>query len=261
MATPAQPETALGRAAELLDPAERDAGTVRSGYLDLLGRTPPRSPNPVQDIMLTGALPKIYERWWRPTWGRIAKGVRGPSMEDEYRIAARLLELHPGDAVLDVACGTGNFTRRFARAVGSAGLVVGIDLSETMLARAATDTDAAGLDPQAAYIRGDAEHLPLADHTFDAVCCFAALNLMADPTLAIDDMTRVLTPGGRIALFTSARFRTPGLRAWQIAGGMQSGMTMFEQDALTGALERNGFVDIRQLLSGSTQFVGGVLGG
>lgn len=232
---------------------------LRDGYLDAIGGYLPESTGSVQDIMLTGALPKVYERWWRPAWGRIAKGVRGPSMEDEYRIAARLLELHPGDGVLDVACGTGNFTRRFARAVGPDGLAVGIDLSETMLARAVADTRAAGLDPQAAYLRGDAEHLPFGDHTFDAVCCFAALNLMADPMLAIDDMTRVLPPGGRIALFTSARFRTPGLRAWQIAGGMQSGMTMFEQDALTGALQRNGFVDVRQLVTGSTQFVGGVL--
>lgn len=209
--------------------------------------------------MLSGALPKIYERWWRPALGRVAKGIRGPGMEDEHRIADRLLELHPGDGVLDVACGTGNFTRRFARAVGPEGLAVGIDLSETMLARAVTDTGAAGLEGQTAYIRGDAERLPFRDHAFDAVCCFAALNLMSDPMLAIEDMARVLTPGGRIALFTSARFRTPGLRAWQIAGSMQSGMTMFEPDALTGALERNGFTDVKQLTTGATQFVGGVL--
>lgn len=259
MATPAPPESALGRVAELVEPEWRDAATDESGYLNLLGASPPSSPNPVQDLMLSGALPKVYERWWRPAWGRLAKGLRGPSMEDEHRIASRLLELHPGDGVLDVACGTGNFTRRFARAVGPEGLAVGSDLSETMLTRAVTDTAKAELSAQTAYVRCDAEHLPFGDHTFDAACCFAGLNLMNDPLLAIDEMSRVLVPGGRIALFTSARFRTPGLRAWQIAGSMQSGMTMFEPDALTGALERNGFGDIRQLTTGTTQFVGGVL--
>ena len=67
--------------------------------------------------------------------------------------------------MLDVACGTGNFTRRFARAVGDAGLAVGTDLSETMLTRAVADTDAAGLAGHTAYIRCDAERLPFADHS------------------------------------------------------------------------------------------------
>ena len=211
--------------------------------------------------MLTGALPKVYERWWRPAWGRLAKGVLGPSMEDEHRIARELLELHAGDGVLDVACGTGNFTRRFARAVGPQGLAVGVDLSETMLARAVADTRSAGLDHQAAYVRAGAEELPFLDHVFDAACCFAGLNLMANPHSAIAEMARVLVPGGRIALFTSAQFRTPGLRLWQSAATIPSGMTMFGQDELTGALKANGFEDVRRLLSGTTQFVGGVLAG
>ena len=262
MATAAPPR-ATGRALERARAlATTDAGNaleLRDGYLDDVGGFLPKSTGSVQDIMLTGALPKVYERWWRPAWGRIAKGVRGPSMEDEHRIARRLLELHPGDAVLDVACGTGNFTRRFARAVGPEGLAVGVDLSETMLARAVRDTRSAGLDHQAAYVRAGAEKLPFLDHTFDAACCFAGLNLMADPHAAIADMARVLAPGGRIALFTSAQFRTPGLRLWQTLATVPSGMTMFGQDELTGALAANGFEDVRVLLSGTTQFVGGVL--
>ncbi len=250
---------ALERTRALIGPEAGESMELRDGYLDVVGGWLPESTKGAQDIMLTGALPKVYERWWRPAWGRIAKGVRGPSMEDEHRIARRLLELHPGDGVLDVACGTGNFTRRFARAVGSEGLTVGVDLSETMLARAVRDTRAAGLDHQAAFVRAGAEQLPFLDRTFDAACCFAGLNLMADPHAAIADMARVLVPGGRIALFTSARFRTPGLRLWQSLASVPSGMTMFGQDELTGALTLNGFEDVRLLLSGTTQFVGGVL--
>ena len=47
---------------------------------------------------------------------------------------------------------------------------------------------------QVAYVRGDAQDLPFRDQSFDAVCCFAALHLFADPMKALDSITRVLTP-------------------------------------------------------------------
>jgi ubiquinone/menaquinone biosynthesis C-methylase UbiE len=209
--------------------------------------------------MLSSAVPRVYERWWRPAWSRLAKGVLGPGMPDEHRIARLLLSLSPGDGVLDVGCGTGNFSRDFARSVGPAGLVVGIDLSETMLARAVADTRDAGLE-QVAYVRGDAERLPFRDQSFDGVCCFAAINLFADPMAALDSMTRVLTPGGRLALFTSVRGRSAPLRTLESALQARSGARMFERGELTGALEQRGFTEIRQRLTGITQFVGGQLG-
>ena len=167
-------EGALGRALPLLRPDERARGRMVSGYFDLLEPDPVRSTGRAQDLMLTGLVPKVYERWWRPALGRVAKGVFGPGMADEHRIARLLLGLSPGDGVLDVACGTGNFTRDFGRSVGEDGLVVGIDVSQTMLARAVSDTRSAGLD-NVAYVRGNAQELPFVDHSFDGVCCFAAL--------------------------------------------------------------------------------------
>ena len=208
--------------------------------------------------MLSGTVPRVYERWWRPAGGRLANGLLGPGLADEHRIARLLLGLSPGDGVLDVGCGTGNFTRDFARSVGPGGLVVGIDLSETMLARAVEDTARAGLD-HVAYVRGDAEGLPFREASFDAVCCFAALNLFADPGRALDAMTRVLTRGGRIALFTSVRGRSAPLRTLESLVLTRTGARMFERDELTRALERRGFVDIRQRITGITQFVGGRL--
>jgi ubiquinone/menaquinone biosynthesis C-methylase UbiE len=80
-------------------------------------------------------------------------------MDDEHRIARLLLGLTPGDGVLDVACGPGNFTRDFARVVGVTGLAVGIDASPTMLARAVRDTPASEYD-NVAYVRADAVDLP-----------------------------------------------------------------------------------------------------
>jgi ubiquinone/menaquinone biosynthesis C-methylase UbiE len=208
--------------------------------------------------MLTGAVPLVYERWWRPALSRMAKGLLGPGMKDEHRIARLLLSLSPGDGVLDVACGTGNFSRSFARSAGPDGLVVGIDVSEPMLARAVEDTAKAGLD-NVAYVRGDAQELPFLDRSFDAVCCFAAFHLFADPMRALDRMTAVLTPGGRIALFTSARNRSAPVRTAEALIARRSGARLFEPDEVVDALRARGFVEVRQRLAGITQFVGGTL--
>jgi SAM-dependent methyltransferase len=233
---------------------------VPAGYLDLLGASgaEPGSTGLAQDLMLTSLVPLVYERWWRPALGRMFKGVLGPGMRDEHRIARLLLALSPGDGVLDVACGTGNFSRDFARSVGSEGLVVGIDVSETMLARAVEDTTSAGLD-NVAYVRGDAQNLPFRERSFDAVCCFAAFHLFADPMLALDRMTAVLTPGGRIALFTTARHRSAPVRTAESLMARRSGARLFEQHELVEALEARGFERVRQRVAGITQFVGGTL--
>jgi ubiquinone/menaquinone biosynthesis C-methylase UbiE len=208
--------------------------------------------------MLTSLVPRIYERWWRPALGRMAKGAFGPGMGEEKQIARLLLALSPGDGVLDVGCGTGNFTRDFAKSVGPDGLVVGLDVSQTMLARAVRDTEAAGYR-QVAYVRGDAADAPFLSASFDAVCCFAALNLFADPYAALDSFTRVLTPGGRLAIFTSVRGRSVALRSFEWIVQARSGMNMFGRDELVNALAERGFLDIRQRLTGVTQFVGGRL--
>jgi ubiquinone/menaquinone biosynthesis C-methylase UbiE len=165
------------------------------------------------------------------------------------------MALSRGDGVLDVACGTGGFSRDFAHAVGPDGLVVGFDASETMLRRAVEATS----QDQVVYVRGDVVDMPFRPHSFDAVCCFAALNLFADPMAALDSMTRVLTPGGRIALFTSARTRSAPFRAFEEVVRTRSGMHLFERRELVDALEQRGYVEIRQRITGFTQFVGGRL--
>jgi SAM-dependent methyltransferase len=252
---------AIERALPLLLLEAREKGReAPAGYFDLLGPAgEPESTGLGQDLMLTGVVPRIYERWWRPMLGRVAKGVFGPGWDEEKRIARLLLGLSPGDGVLDVACGTGPFTRDFARTVGPDGLVVGIDVSETMLSRAVSDTRSAGLSDRAAFVRGDASELPFRDRSFDAVCCFAAIHLFADPFRALDRMTAVLTPGGRIAIFTSALGRTAPMRGFERLIQMRSGMKMFEQDEIVDALQERGYAEVRQRVAGFTQFVGGRL--
>jgi SAM-dependent methyltransferase len=147
---------------------------LRDGYLDLLGSDDPTGGGPGQRLMVSRALPAIYERVWRPLGGRLLMGALGPSMAGERRIALEMLEIAAGDAVLDVACGPGNFTRAFADVAGDDGLVVGLDASRTMLAQAARERPGDGVE----YVRASATDLPFADGSFDAVCCFAALYLI-----------------------------------------------------------------------------------
>jgi SAM-dependent methyltransferase len=253
--------SALERAAALLEPSAREVWErdgAPDGWLELLGDERPESPGQAHDLMFSSWLPKVYENWWRPAWGRAMKGVFGPGMAEEKRIARLLMGLSPGDGVLDVACGTGGFTRDFARVVGPGGLAIGLDASATMLQRAVAETRAAGID-QAGYVRGDVVDMPFRHASFDAVCCFAALNLFADPMAALDSMTRVLTPGGRIALFTSVGGRSAPLKAVEAAVRAQSGMHVFGRRELVDALEERGYVEVRQRITGVTQFVGGRL--
>lgn len=256
---PAEP-LGLRRARELLTPAARTAAerpdAAAHGYLDLLPEDL-ESTGATQDLMTTSLVPVIYERYWRPALTRVAKGLTGPGMAEEVRIARLLLGLSPGDLVLDVACGPGNFSREFAKAVGDEGLVVGIDASQTMLERGAAELVQAGL-PNLALIRGDATALPFGDATFDAVCCFAALHLFADPFGGLDEMRRVLRPGGRIALMTSVR-RKVTLPPLKPIVERVSGMRMFEGDEIVRALQERGFANVRQRLAGVIQFVGGRL--
>lgn len=242
----------LDRAAELLDPARSSARLdVSLGYLDALDAEPPPTSGIAQSLMRTSVLPMIYERWWRPLGARVAIGAR-TSPADERRRARELLRLGPGDVVLDVACGPGNFTRNFAACVCETGLAVGIDASSTMLGRAVADT-APG---QVAYVRGDALALPFRDESFDAACCFAALYLFDEPFRAVDEMARVLKPGGRIAILTGARSTWAPARAVESAFSAVSGLRLFERSEVTGELADRGFVDIRRDVAGLAQFVG-----
>jgi ubiquinone/menaquinone biosynthesis C-methylase UbiE len=251
----ARDSEAIARALPLLEPGARAEPDTASGYLDLLGGEAAATTGPAGRLMVTRALPTVYERWWRPAWGRVLRGAMAGGMRDEHRIARLLLGLTPGDGVLDVACGPGNFTREFARIVGPGGLAVGIDASATMLARAVEDTR----EEQVAYVRGDAVALPFRDHSFDAVCCFAALHLFADPDAALDHMTRVLTPGGRLAILTSCRLSSAPARAVEELAGARSGMRIFGRDEIVEGLQARGYADVRQRIAGLTQFVGGRL--
>ncbi|MEV4056212.1 methyltransferase domain-containing protein [Amycolatopsis sp. NPDC049688] len=251
---PTSRATALDRLNALLEtPAE--AG---GGYLDLLGAANQAGPPTglTQRLMRTTLLPRVYERYWRPALGRALKGPLGPSMAGEVRLATELLGLQPAYTVLDVACGTGRFTRAFGSAVGPGGLAIGLDGARGMLAKAVAEDGPATV----AYLRADAVRLPLRTSTVDGICCFAALHMFAEPETALDSFARVLKPGGRVVLLTSARRGWQPARLIESAGGLVSGQKMFDRGEIAVSLRARGFTEITERYAGVTQIVAGRLG-
>ena len=232
----------------MIDLADIERG---GGVLDLLGADDPTGAHPGQRLMVSRALPLIYERIWRPMGGRLLMGAMGPGMQGEQRIALDMLAIEPGDRVLDVACGPGNFTRSFARAAGDDGLVVGIDASRTMLERAVQE----GVPRNVAYVRGDATALPFADGAFDAVCCFAALYLISDPLGALDEIERVLGPTGRVAILTSVSRGPLPTGVNDAVLRRLTGVRIFGRDEITRALTDRGLKVGEQRVNGFAQFV------
>jgi SAM-dependent methyltransferase len=240
-------EQALALFEPPLAPGEAD---LAHGYIDLLGGEDPTGAHPGQRLMLSRGLALIYQRLWRPTGARLLMGLTGPDTDEEHRMALEMLSLGPGDRVLDVACGPGNFTRDFAAAAAD-GLVVGLDASASMLDVAVREAESDNL----AYVRGDACALPFRDAGFDAVCCFAALYLIEEPMQALAEIVRVLAPGGRVALLTSCnRGHLPTGAVNTVVRGV-SGVRVFGRDELTSTLERAGLVGIEQRVAGLAQFV------
>jgi SAM-dependent methyltransferase len=234
---------AIARTAELFRPSFGSRWRTVSGHIDLLGEEEPIGPAFLQRAMGSRLIPRIYERLWRPIASRFFFGMWGPTPAHERRMALEMLAISPGDQVLDIGCGPGNFTRSFVPAA-EPGLVVGFDASRTMLAAAARRE----VGPNLAYVRGDARALPFADAEFDAVCCFGTLHLLDDPLAALDEMARVLVPDGRLALMATWSRRERSPRRLQ-------GARIFGREELTGALAARGFVDVKQRVAGWGQFV------
>ncbi len=233
-------------------PVQDDELDISRGYLDLLGERDPTGTHLGQRLMVSRALPLIYQRFWRPLGGRLLMGLTGPSTGEEHRMALDMLSIEPKDRVLDVACGPGNFSRDFARAAND-GLVVGIDASAPMLDVAIRDTEAGNV----AYLRGDASALPFRDGSFDAICCFAALYLIEEPLRALREIVRVLAPGGRVALLTSCnRGPLPAGVASRIVRRL-SGVRIFARDELVRVLVGDGLVEVDQQVTGLAQFLSG----
>jgi len=122
-----------------------------------------------------------------------------------YTVA--IANLKPGDSVLDIAGGTGDLARAFARKVGPAGTVVHTDINEAML-RVGRDRllDEGQVLPTALC---DAEALPFRRDRFDLVSVAFGLRNMTHKEAALAEMCRVLRPGGRLLVLEFSKVAAP----------------------------------------------------
>jgi arsenite methyltransferase len=105
--------------------------------------------------------------------------------------------LHRGENVVDVGCGAGIDSLIAARMVGPTGNVLGVDMTPAMLARARASADR-GAFSNVRFHEGLAESIPVADGWADVLISNGVLNLFPDKFAGLQEMARVLKPGGRL---------------------------------------------------------------
>jgi ubiquinone/menaquinone biosynthesis C-methylase UbiE len=167
------------------------------------------------------------------------------------REKAAALHLGGEQRVLDVACGPGDFTRFFAGQLSGKGFVIGLDKSVPMMERAIRDNSCA----RAVYMRADASSLPFNNRAFDVVCCFAALHRVPEPIAMLQEMVRVLSPGGRIAVMTSYGRESLLARKGLELGAAICGVRVLDRTTMPAFFAAAGLVEIAQQLRGISQFV------
>ncbi|KAK4431804.1 putative methyltransferase, chloroplastic [Sesamum alatum] len=135
----------------------------------------------------------VYERGWRQNFNR--SGFPGP--DEEFNMAQEYFKPAEGGVLVDVSCGSGLFSRKFAKS-GAYSRVIALDFSENML-RQCYDfikNDEAILSSNLALVRADVSRLPFPSGSVDAVHAGAALHCWPSPSNAVAEINRILRSGG-----------------------------------------------------------------
>ncbi|MFW5647886.1 MAG: class I SAM-dependent methyltransferase [Candidatus Alkaliphilus sp. MAG34] len=134
-----------------------------------------------------------YDQWYESKLGRFADEV-------ETKLAFSLFKPIPGMKILDVGCGTGNFSIKL---VEKGCRVVGIDISEEMLEKAREKAKLKNLDID--FLNMDAYSMNFPDENFDGVFSMAAFEFFNEPQKVYDEMYRVLKQNGYLLIGTINR--------------------------------------------------------
>ncbi|XP_043702497.1 uncharacterized methyltransferase At2g41040, chloroplastic [Telopea speciosissima] len=156
----------------------------------------------------------LYERGWRQNFNR--SGFPGP--DEEFKMAQEYFKPAEGGLLVDVSCGSGLFSRKFAKS-GTYSGVIALDFSENML-RQCYDfikKDDTILTSNLALVRADVSRLPFSSGSVDAVHAGAALHCWPSPSNAVSEICRILRSGGVFVgtTFLSNAFNNSFLRPYR----------------------------------------------
>ena len=193
-----------------------------------------------------------------------------------YTVA--VANLHDGQSVLDIAGGTGDLARAFAKQVGSSGTVVHTDINEAMLRQGRDRLLDEGLVLPTLIC--DGESLPFPTASFDLVSVAFGLRNMTHKDTALSEMNRVLKPGGRLLVLEFSKVAAPLAKAYDwysfnvlprigqwVAGDAQSYRYLAEsirmhpdQSTLKALMKAAGFghVDVHNLSAGIVALHAGI---
>jgi SAM-dependent methyltransferase len=214
---------------------------VNQGVLDLCPSTAGQR-SLVQLAMEWEPLVGAYEsRWWRR--GALAALATGIPFERERDLILRAAKVSRGDTVLDLACGTGIYTRPLASRARP-GLVVGLDLSLPMLRRASQLARQQKLK-NIILIRDNALQLPFLSERFDLVNCGSGLHLFPNAARVLREVHRVLKTGGRLTVSTVRWYSGPLASQTADYAARVTGVHPFSADELQARCTRVGLAEVK----------------
>ena len=216
-------------------PATGETYEIKDGYLDLL-----KTRTGADSLAnLTNFLPgagRGYEPLWRVRSLSLLTGETFPN-ERELEIIIHLVRpVHEG-RYLDLGCSAGLYTRGLAREL-QGGVAVGLDISPSMLREAHRRARATDTNPS--FVRANAKNLPFFDATFEGAVCGGTLNEFSDPARVLRETSRILRPGGRLAVMGILRANSPqGRRLQRLLS--TGGIRFFQPEELQSLLDHAGF--------------------
>ena len=204
---------------------------------------------PMRDLFTSPAVSFAYERGWRQ--GFAAAGFPGADTEYEMvrdYFAPAVASANNVTVVVDMSCATGLFTRRLAQS-GNYDRVIGCDYSESMLNEARSRINRMDMNSESQsstkleLVRLDVAQIPMQDESIDALHAGAAMHCWPDVQAGLNEIHRVLKPGGRYfaSTFLSTYFRTLQATETDIAKQMQAFQYFESTDKLKEMVINAGF--------------------